>query len=85
VNHKQSAAVFVQFTAKPSGSPISGLMVVDALREAGYEVHTVFAGMGELAEDYRRRCVTVRQPEGYLGRISNSILGRHLVSLHDLN
>lgn len=63
VNHKRSTAVFVQFTAKPSGSPISGLMVVDALREAGYEVHTVFAGMGELAEEYRRRCATVRELE----------------------
>jgi len=63
VNHKQPRAVFIQFTAKPSGSPISGLMVVDALREAGYEVHTVFAGMGELAEDYRRRCATVRELE----------------------
>jgi len=55
--------VFIQFTAKPSGSPISGLMVVDALREAGFEVHTVFADMGELAEDYRRRCATVRELE----------------------
>jgi len=38
-------------------------MVVDALREAGFEVHTVFADMGELAEDYRRRCATVRELE----------------------
>lgn len=54
-------ALFVQFTAKPSGSPISGLMVVDALREAGYRVHAVFHRWGELAAEYERRGCTVEQ------------------------
>ncbi len=47
--------VFVQFTAKPSGSPISGLMVVDALHQAGYQVHAIFHQLGELAADYENR------------------------------
>lgn len=55
------AAVFVQFTAEPSGSPISGLMVVDALREAGYHVHAVFHQLGELVAEYERRGCTVEQ------------------------
>lgn len=56
-----SRAVFVQFTAKPSGSPISGLMVVDTLREAGYRVHAVFHQWGELVAEYEKRGCTVEQ------------------------
>lgn len=53
--------VFVQFTAKPSGSPISGLMVVDALREAGFAVHAVFHQLGELTAEYEKRGCTIEQ------------------------
>ncbi|GAB6165776.1 hypothetical protein JCM19992_17760 [Thermostilla marina] len=51
--------LFVQFTAEPSGSPISGLMVVDSLRKQGYTVHTVFAHDGALSEAYRERSTSV--------------------------
>ncbi|MGQ9505315.1 MAG: glycosyltransferase, partial [Thermogutta sp.] len=54
-------ALFVQFTGRPSGSPISGLMVVEALREAGYQVHAVFHQMGELVAQYERRGCSVEQ------------------------
>ena len=56
-----SEAVFVQFTAKPSGSPISGLMVVDALRQSGYRVHAVFHQWGELVAEYERRGCTIEE------------------------
>lgn len=54
-------AVFVQFTLRPSGSPISGLMVVDALREVGWEVHLAYQQGGELLQRYRERCASVSQ------------------------
>ena len=53
-------AVFVQYTGQPSGSPVSGLMVVEALGQAGYEVHTVFAQNGTMAAEYAKRSVSVQ-------------------------
>lgn len=53
--------VFVQFTLERSGSPISGLMVVDALREAGFHVHLAYHQSGGMLAQYRDRCVTVTQ------------------------
>ncbi len=54
-------ALFVQLTLEPSGSPISGLMVVDGLRDAGWEMHTVYHQPGELLVQYREKCVEVSQ------------------------
>lgn len=53
--------LFVQFTLKPSGSPISGLMVVDALREAGFGVHAVYHQSGDLLPQYEEKCIAVSQ------------------------
>ncbi len=53
--------IFVQFTLQPSGSPISGLMVVDALREAGFQVHAVYHQPGEMLRQYQDKCLTARQ------------------------
>ncbi len=55
----RSVALFVQYTLEPSGSPISGLMVVDALRDAGWEVHLAYHHDGELLQQYRERCESV--------------------------
>lgn len=54
-------ALFVQFTLQPSGSPISGLMVVDALRDAGWKVHTVYHQSGDLLAPYEEKSVAVTQ------------------------
>ena len=57
--------VFVQYTARPSGSPLSGLMVVRALRGAGYEVHAVFHELGELVALYESNgCVVTQLSHG---------------------
>jgi len=53
--------LFVQFTLKSSGSPISGLMVVDALREAGFGVHAVYHQSGDLLPQYEEKCIAVSQ------------------------
>lgn len=45
-------AVFVQHTARRSGSPISGLTVVDSLLSAGYEVLVIFAIPGPIEQAY---------------------------------
>jgi len=44
--------VFVQFTAEPSGSPLSGLLIVKALRARGWDVDAVFGRPGSCAALY---------------------------------
>jgi len=56
-------ALFVQFTLEPSGSPISGLMVVDALREAGFGVHAAYHQPGELLTRYEEKCIGISRIE----------------------
>ena len=59
------SAVFLQPTAKPSGSPTSGLMVVEALQELGAQVHVIFAQDGSMRLDYEARgCTTEILPHG---------------------
>ncbi|MCL4194584.1 MAG: glycosyltransferase family 4 protein [Thermoguttaceae bacterium] len=45
-------ASFVQYDAQPGGSPISGLMVVNALRNTGWRVEAVFAAPGPMTSQY---------------------------------
>ena len=45
-------ALFVQFTAEPSGSPMSGLLIAKALRERGWGVDAVFGRTGSCAALY---------------------------------
>lgn len=59
------SAVFIQPTAKPSGSPTSGLMVVEALQQLGARVHVIFAQDGCMRSDYEARgCTTEILPHG---------------------
>ncbi len=48
----RGVAGFVQYDAQPGGSPISGLMVVKALREADWRVEAVFASPGPMVAQY---------------------------------
>lgn len=50
---RQQRALFVQFTARASGSPISGLVIVRALRKAGWAVDVVFGEGGDYERNYR--------------------------------
>ena len=64
-NGRLERALFIQLTAKPSGSPISGLMVVQALRELGAQVHAIFAQDGSMRADYEDAgCTTEILPHG---------------------
>ena len=64
-NGRLERALFLQLTAKPSGSPISGLMVVQALRELGAQVHAIFAQDGSMRADYEDAgCTTEILPHG---------------------
>jgi glycosyltransferase involved in cell wall biosynthesis len=57
--------IFVQYTAEYSGSPISGLTVVDVLRSRGMDVDAVFGVPGPLEQDYRARgCQIHHLPHG---------------------
>jgi len=59
------SAVFLQPTAKPSGSPTSGLMVVEALQELGAQVYVIFAQDGSMRSDYEAGgCTTEILPHG---------------------
>lgn len=49
---QQSTALFIQYDAQPGGSPISGLMVVKALEQAGWRVEAVFASPGPMTLQY---------------------------------
>ena len=50
--------IFIQYTAEVGGSPISGLTLVDLLRNAGVDIDTVFGVAGPLQVEYERRgCV----------------------------
>lgn len=44
--------MFVQFTAEPSGSPLSGLLTIKALRSKGWAVDAVFGKTGSCAALY---------------------------------
>jgi len=58
-------ALFIQPTAKPSGSPTSGLMVVEVLQGLGYQVHAIFAWDGSMRGDYEAAgCTTEILPHG---------------------
>jgi glycosyltransferase involved in cell wall biosynthesis len=58
-------AIFVQFTAEPSGSPMSGLLIVQALRRRGWAVDVVFSKAGECAKLYESAGCHVRMtPHG---------------------
>ncbi len=54
-------ALFAQYTLQASGSPISGLMVVDALREIGFQVYTAYHEPGDILVQYREKCIGVFQ------------------------
>ncbi len=54
-------AVFVQSTARVGGSAVGGLMVVQALRQAGFRVHAIFHELGELVSDYEKRGCTIER------------------------
>lgn len=58
-------AVFVQFTAEPSGSPLSGLLIVKALRARGWAVDAVFGRPGSCAALYEAEgCAVHHLPHG---------------------
>jgi glycosyltransferase involved in cell wall biosynthesis len=62
---KLHRCLFVQYTAEYSGSPISGLTVVDVLRTLGVHVDAVFGVPGPLEQDYRARgCEIHHLPHG---------------------
>jgi glycosyltransferase involved in cell wall biosynthesis len=64
-NSLAERVLFLQLTAKPSGSPTSGLMVVQALREMGMQVHAIFAQDGTMRADYEAAgCTTEILPHG---------------------
>lgn len=44
--------LFIQYDARPGGSPTSGLMVVRALEQAGWRVEAVFAAPGPMMAQY---------------------------------
>lgn len=62
---KPKRAVFVQFTAEPSGSPLSGLLIVRELRQRGWTVDAVFGRPGTCAALYEAEGCTVHHlPHG---------------------
>jgi len=64
-NGQLKRVLFLQLTARPSGSPTSGLMVVQALRELGAQVHAIFAQDGAMRADYEAAgCTTEILPHG---------------------
>lgn len=57
--------MFVQFTAEPSGSPLSGLLIAKALRARGCAVTAVFGRPGSCSALYEAEGCTVHQlPHG---------------------
>ena len=57
--------MFVQFTAEPSGSPMSGLLIAKALRERGWAVDAVFGRPGSCVSLYESAGCTVHHlPHG---------------------
>jgi glycosyltransferase involved in cell wall biosynthesis len=50
--HDCGRVLFVQFTAEPSGSPLSGLLIAEALRQRGTAVDVVFGRPGACAAQY---------------------------------
>ena len=72
--------LFVQHTAQRSGSPISGLAVVDSLVELGYGVDVILAVRGPLEADYRERgCTLSHIPHGVW--LMGGPFGRQLIHL----
>ena len=49
---EQKRCLFVQYTAQPSGSPISGLSIIDALADQEFEVDVVFGISGSMEKEY---------------------------------
>lgn len=57
--------MFVQFTAEPSGSPMSGLLIAKALRDRGWAVDAVFGRPGSCAALYEAEGCSVHDlPHG---------------------
>ena len=57
--------MFVQFTAEPTGSPLSGLLIVKALRARGWDVDAVFGRSGSCAALYEAAgCAVHDLPHG---------------------
>lgn len=57
--------MFVQFTAEPSGSPLSGLLIAKALRRRGAAVDAVFGRTGSCASLYEAEgCAVHHLPHG---------------------
>lgn len=52
---RPSKVAFVQYTAEIGGSPISGLTVIDLLRQRGTTVDAIFGVAGPLEAEYARR------------------------------
>lgn len=47
-------ALIVQYSGNRSGSGLSGLLLANGLREAGWETHVVFGFQGPLIEEYEK-------------------------------
>jgi len=57
--------LFAQYTAQPSGSPISGLIIVRRLVQEGWKVLAAFGVDGGISDSYRRAgCDVVIAPHG---------------------